>query len=120
MIWTLISVAILGALAPGSAPDLSGKWRFTMDSDFRGNRAVVECTIKQQRGSLTVKCGDAGNEVCDEEPKGDLPDAPMSSDRFVATYEAKMNDSGTALEGSWSLKGGALDEKGNFIGKKRH
>jgi hypothetical protein len=43
----------------------------------------------------------------------------MTSDRLVATYEAKTSNSRTTLDGSWRLTGGVLNEKGKFSGKRQ-
>src|SRR5262245_51464195 len=114
MIRTLINIAVTGVLVQSTTPDLTGKWTFTMNPDFRGNRAVVDCTIKQQREAVTVKCGD-GVEMKGEVNKLTVifRTPPMTGDRLVATYEGKTNDARTTLEGTWRLTGGALDDTGH-------
>jgi hypothetical protein len=115
-----VALAILLTGLTQHPPDLSGKWTFAMNPDFRGNQALVECTIKQQDKSLTVKCGEG------VEMKGEVKNLtvtfqtpPMTSNRIVASYEAKTNEARTTLSGSWRLVGGVLDEKGKFSAKKR-
>src|SRR4026208_2372505 len=38
--------------------DLSGGWTLTMDPDFKGNRSVSDCELKQTDNKLSVRCGD--------------------------------------------------------------
>lgn len=116
----LAVLVVMSAAGISAAPNLTGTWSITMDPDFRGNPAVIECTVRQQRAALTVKCGDG------VEMKGELQGRkatwrtpPMTENQIVATYIADTNVAGTTLEGRWTLVGGVLNEKGKFRGKKR-
>ena len=113
-------LVVMSGAAVSATPNLTGTWSITMDPDFRGNPAVIECTVRQQRAALTVKCGDG------VAMKGELQGRtatwrtpPMTANEIVATYIADTNAAGTTLEGRWTLVGGALNEKGRFHGKKR-
>lgn len=112
---TLVLVACKGGDAP-----LSGRWTFSMEPDFRGNRSTVECNIQQQSTSVTVKCGD-GIEMrgAVEARSVTFSTPPMTDDRLVATYSATVNEEGTRLHGRWKLTGGVLNEEGGFTATRR-
>jgi hypothetical protein len=91
-----------------------------MDPDFRGHRAILECTINQQRSRIRVRCGDG------IEMPGELSDRtitfatpPMTKDRLVASYMARLNEEGTEFRGGWTLTGGVLNAHGRFTATKR-
>jgi len=50
----LVLVLVLGAKPV--APDLSGRWAFRMNPDFKGNQTVEDCTFKHSDKKLIVTC----------------------------------------------------------------
>jgi hypothetical protein len=88
-----------------------------MDPDFKGSRTVVECDLKQQGESFTIKCGATGDEMKGKVsgPKATWSFAksgvhPMPQDRLVLTYAADVNDSGASLKGTWRLTSSVVNE----------
>jgi hypothetical protein len=105
--------------------DVSGRWNLKKDPDYRGNPGPwVECIFKQQNERLTVKCGTGGEmqgqvhgrTVTWGFAKTGIP--PVLEDRLVATHTAELNESATALRGTWRLTSSVLNEKGTFQAKK--
>jgi hypothetical protein len=95
--------------------DLSGEWTLTMDRDFRGNRAVSDCQIKQHDDKLSVRCSGAA------EMAGTVKDgrvvwgfsAPAGEKYPAATWTGTVAPSRNAIDGTWhlSIVGGDLDGK---------
>ena len=109
----LLGIALVVSGAAGQASDLSGRWNITMDPDFRGNRAVVECTMNRTTGPVgRVRAGSKCGELRGRTATWQTP--PMTKDNLVASYRAVLNESGTRLQGTWTLTGGVLNEKGNL------
>ena len=44
---------------------------------------------------------------------------PMTKDRLVASYMARLNEEGTEFRGGWTLTGGVLNAHGRFTATKR-
>jgi hypothetical protein len=120
--WIVISSASCASVT--AITDLSGKWLIKQDRDLRGNPGVaVECTFTQERATLTVRCGDAGNSAG---MKGEIRDrivtwglektgiAPVTDDRLTLVYRAEIDEAGTKMNGVWRLTSSVLNEKGNF------
>jgi hypothetical protein len=122
----IIGVLLVAGATSIMAADASGKWTIKMDKDFRGNPGVpIECTFKQQGSELTVKCGTTGVEM-----KGRVQGRkltwghtqtgvyPSPTERLVLAYAGEIDETGTAVKGSWRLTSSVLDEKGTFEGKR--
>ena len=127
MKYSILAVLVMaGCTSITTADDISGQWTLRMDPDFRGNPGPpVDCTFKQERAGLTVKCGTGieikgtvrGRKLTWGFEKTGIP--PMVEDRMVVTYDAEVNASGTELKGTWKLTSGVMDKKGNFEAKKK-
>jgi hypothetical protein len=100
------------------ATDLSGQWSITMKPDFRGNHHVAECHLHHRGSELTVKCGE-GQEMHGKVQGRKLVwrTAP-TKDGVIATFNADLDDAGGEFEGEWTLRGGVLNERGRFAGRR--
>ena len=108
--------------APTGKADLTGRWTLRQDRDFRGDSGrPVECTFKQDGDEFTVTCGSTGavmkgrvngQKVTWGIEKTGIP--PNRQDRLVLTYSGELSQSGSALNGTWRLTSGVVDEKGTF------
>jgi hypothetical protein len=110
----LLSGAVAGRV------DLSGDWTLSMNPDFRGNRATVECTLKQTERKISVKCGKGVEMNGDLDGEHFMFRTPsVGDDHLVATYTGIVR-SPTSLKGSWVLSGRDLNEHGEFSAVKHH
>jgi hypothetical protein len=91
-----------------------------MDPDFRGNPAVVECTVKEFRTTVSVRCGSGavmkgarrGRSITFRTPT-------ITEGRVVAVFTARTNESGTTMSGTWHVTGTAVNESGKFTASKQ-
>jgi hypothetical protein len=119
---TLCALAANGFVAlAGTATDISGDWTLTMDPDFKGNRAVVECRFRQDGYRLLVQCG-GGAELAGTVKAGRVAwgAAPPTGERYpTAAWTGTVHQSGASIQGTWhlSIVGGDLD--GKFSAKKK-
>jgi hypothetical protein len=119
---SLLFISSASCTSIDAAEDVSGPWILQMERDFRDNPGPpVECTFKQRRSQLTVKCG-TGVEMKGEVSGHKLTwgiETTVDGDRLVLTYSGDLNTSGTKVKGIWRIKSSTLDKKGNFGGHKR-
>ena len=115
---------VVAALSAGvTANDISGHWIFTMDPDFRGNPAVVDCTLKQNGRKLVARCGEgqdmpgtvSGRKITFRSP------SPQHDKTLVATFEGDVNPNGTIIHGTWHLvlMSGTESRDGKFAAQKK-
>jgi hypothetical protein len=129
LVLACFSLVSVGCNAVNAAPEVSGQWIVKQERDFRGNPGVpYECTFKQQRGELTVKCG---TDPKAGEFKGQVRGRTMTwklakdifdgvaTDRIVATYSADLEESGTRANGIWTLTSSILNERGSFVAHRK-
>jgi hypothetical protein len=99
---------------------LSGHWTFTMNPDFRGNPAVVDCTLKQDGNKLVVQCGTG--KPMNGEVKGQKVTfrSPFTSGGTFVTHNADVDAAGANMTGEWHLMFSDGERKdGKFTARKR-
>lgn len=117
-LFCLVVISFAGCTSVGATPtDVSGQWILQMERDFRDNPGPpVECTFKQRRNQLAVKCG-TGVEMNGEISGRKLSwgfEIAVDDDRVTVSYIGELNTSGTSLTGTWQLRSSTLDKTGSF------
>jgi hypothetical protein len=121
--WVIVGIAICLIGTAGCArtehTDLAGKWTFKMDPDFRGNPASVDCSVRQQRADIVVRCGSGA------EMKGQAQGATVTfqtspgANGPLVTFTAAMDDPGRSLRGTWQVSGSTVRTSGRFEARKK-
>jgi hypothetical protein len=125
----LLLVLSAGCISMAAAEDVSGQWLFKLERDptMRNDGAPVECTVRQRRAELTLRCGSSREEIPGElldrkvvfryeKPWKGIP--PMTEDRLVVTYAGELNESGTNITGVFTVVSSVLDLKIKFKADK--
>jgi hypothetical protein len=116
-----MALGILAACAGEGATDLSGEWTLTMDPDFRGQRAVTTCMLKQHGNTLTVRCG-AGSVMNGsvKDQKVEWGFSPPAGEQYpAARWFGELDREATSLTGTWRLTLAGGDTEGKFSATRR-
>jgi len=126
LFWLLL-VLSAGCSSKAATQDLSGQWSFEVqrNPEVGNSGAAVECTVRQRKSKLTLKCAGSGDEVPGELngrnvvfrlEKTGIP--PMVEDVVVATHTGELNESGTRITGVLTIVSSVLDVKMRFVAEK--
>jgi hypothetical protein len=121
----ITALAIILAQAPAPR-GVTGHWKLTMDPDFRGNPATVDCQLKQDANKVVVKCdngsgggSDMAGAINGRTITWRTPPAP-GKPYLVATWTGEIDQAGVTITGTWHFTLETEVLNGKFKAKKQN
>jgi hypothetical protein len=82
---------------------LTSRWDMMMNPNFKGQRAIEDCRIKQEKQTLLVRCGGAGAEMRGEVNCRDVWWRYILPDGVVVSWQGKLDKTATRIDGKWQF-----------------
>jgi hypothetical protein len=100
----LTAVVVFTSIVAGSV-DLAGTWTLRWEPDFSDHIDEYDCTLKQSGRELTLNCRDDDPVITGEleERRVTLRFKAGRDGRQTATLTGEVNESATAVSGTWHL-----------------
>ena len=115
MLSVIATLAVTSLLWTAMAVQVSGAWTLTFDPDFSGTPGTTaKCTFVQKDDALTATCGDSAPMTGEiEATTVRLHGKTGLKNEYTVTFEGVLDQSASAITGSWTL----VDETGKRDGK---